>query len=48
MLETNAQGSTPPSSTVEMNHSLRDDYAAPTEKVEMLALDLYRRIGRLR
>jgi hypothetical protein len=30
-----------------MNHSLRDDYAAPTEKVEILALDLYRRTGRL-
>jgi hypothetical protein len=47
MLETNAKGSTPPSWTVEMNHSLRDDHAAPTEKVEMSALDLYRRTGRL-
>lgn len=47
MLETNAQGSSPPFPTVEMNHSLRDDYAAPTGKVEMSALDLYRRTGRL-
>jgi hypothetical protein len=39
--------STPPSSTVKINHSLLDEYTAPTGKVETSALDLYRRTGRL-
>ena len=39
--------STPPSLTVEINNSLLDKYAAPTQRVETLALVLYRRTGRL-